>query len=201
MYERISPLSNTELTGMPLGAIVCRNDKKLPLLHKDLRKAMFLEGTTYDVSTIHNRILRDATRLPSFVYRIEETKEKRVELAKGDALLSHDRPPSSWYYPYYLSWFLDGTSVLFETYDNPLGEVSRAKELFEECMKTIESVTGFRPLVVKIPPLSHELLYCNRHFLWRHHALSQLQETAERFESNDTVSLFNEIAQTITRFR
>jgi dihydroorotate dehydrogenase len=91
--------------------------------------------------------------------------------------------------------------VLFETYDNPLADVPQAKKMFEQAVDEVKRGTGHVPLVVKIPPLSMDMLYCNRHFLDNRDALSAVRESTEGTDMGDTVRDFRTIADAVIQYR
>lgn len=195
-HEQVSRERIPDLASVPLEQIRCLGGKNLPAHHRDLRAATRLSGPLTDVSGIHTAMLNGAGRKPRYVYRStgHGRAEERVELREGRGLTGHDRPPASWYYPYYLSWFVDGSAVLFETYDNPIAEVSEARTLFESCFRKVTEGTGFAPLIVKIPPLSNDMLWCNRHLLWDNDGIPSLEQEAEKLCIRDTVAFFRAIA-------
>ncbi len=199
-HERVSEASNEDLEGRPLDTIVCASGTTLPDFHQALRVRANVATETADVAALHSFMLERACRRPAFVFREVNGREERCELRRDEVVLPRDRPPASWYYLYYLSWFVDGSRVLFETYDNPVGEVSHARELFEGVMRSIAANTGFLPLVVKIPPLSKDMLYCNRHLL-RQSASAELAERVPRSNTTDTVAFFRAIADAVIGFR
>lgn len=201
-HERICQGSNDDIEGLPLDRIICGNGESLPRFHQGLRARANITAATTDVSPLHTFLLTNAPSRPQFIFR--ETAGGRVEkrsLAESDLILTRDRPPASWYYPYYLSWFIDGTMVLFETYDNPIGEVCYAKAMFEKAMHIVTAETGFVPLVVKIPPLSKDMLYCNRHFLEKSDSVQSIAHKAAGVEVKDTVAFFRSIADAAIAFR
>ncbi|MES2225915.1 MAG: hypothetical protein V4480_03870 [Patescibacteria group bacterium] len=199
-YVRASSDSNAVLEGVPLDGIICEDGVTLPDYHHELRQKAGMCGPVGDVSRFHTYMLEQARNLPEFVYRINGRSEVRHVLGLDRAILERDRPPSFWYYPYYLSWFMDGTLVMFETYDNPLGGVAQAKDMFERVVRELYEGIGFLPLVVKIPPLSKDMLWCNRHFL-EHGDDGTLAQAAARLPYGDTVQCFQSIAETVISFR
>jgi len=163
----------------PLDKIGTNLGLPLPMFHSLIRRVAF--GSTngvYDVSKLHNETLVDAVRRPTEAYQCEKGRDQKVSVS-GLSSFDGVRPPASWYYPLYLSWFLDGRMVLLETYDNPESAVPRAKILFEETMTAIERETGLKPLVAQIPPLSSRMLYCNRHLLERPFSFEGLGEIGQ----------------------
>jgi hypothetical protein len=199
-YDRIVRESNDALERVPLDRIRCVDGTLLPDYHTALRKTAGIVGAVDDVFTLDRRILSAARNRPAFVYREVGGREVRYPIDATTPLESRDRPPAEWYYPYYLSWFIDGTFVLFETYDNPMGEVSHAKAMFEGAMREVASETGFVPLIVKVPALSKEMLYCNRH-LMQPDAFVEVSTQAKRHPMDDTVTFFRNVAETVTNFR
>ena len=149
-----------------LGKIKTTSGLLLPHFHAMMRVAVFGHSNpTLDVSLLHAESLKRATRRPEMIYRDIRGYDRIGAIDSMDESLECYRPPASWYYPLYLSWFLNGSMVLLETYENPDGGVPEAKKLFEQTMFTVQSATGFLPLVVEIPPLTPEMLYCNRHLI------------------------------------
>ncbi|MGE5540911.1 MAG: hypothetical protein ACM3TU_01350 [Bacillota bacterium] len=200
-FERLSPCSNDQLEAIPLDRIGTVTAVSLPEHHLALRAAAGMRGEVKDVFPLTSTMLHRATNRPEFVYREIEERERRISVSATDPLENRDRPPASWYYPYYLSWFLDGTLVLFETYDNPLGDVAHAKSLFERTMQDVTIATGYSPLVVKVPPLSKDMLYCNRHLLGCANAWERLEEVTSGTCMDDTVTFFRTIAEAAIAFR
>ncbi len=200
-HERICARTNDELEATPLDRIICANGVTLPAYHEDLRTRVGMRGLLSDVSAVQQELLSAARYRPGYLFREVCGKEHKHVLVPGEEIQERDRPPASWYYPLYLSWFLDGSLVLFETYDNPMGDVVHAKSLFERTMQDVTNGTGFAPLIVKIPPLSKEMLYCNRHFLDEKGGINAVAREAAGVPKNDTVALFQAIAESIIRFR
>jgi hypothetical protein len=199
-HERLCSDSFDSLSGVPLRNIRCMNGLPLFVHHRNLREAFRLPGWTSDATSFHKEMLQKSVRRPELVYRIEEGRERLTALAHGADLHDEDRPPASWYYPYYLSCFLDGTAVLFETYDSPNPAVSAARDLFENAVRRVRHATGYAPLVVKVPPLTKELLSCNRHLLWRNDGILKLEEGAAALPLTDSVSFFGRIAESVLAF-
>lgn len=201
-YEMPAMLPYVALEGVPLANIECKGGSMLPAYHDGLRKEMGLSTLTADVSGLHAYMLRYATRKPSFVYRTIDGRTERYWLTADEEVMETDRPPASWYYPYYLSWFLDGSAVLFETYENPEGGVPEAKRLFEESVKRVVQGTGFGPLVVRIPPLTKDMLYCNRHLLIAgREGLSKITAETASLSLHDTTACMHVIAKKVIAFR
>lgn len=137
----------------------------LPQYHESVRDRAFAsQNPAMDVSALHARLFWKSTKKPPTVFVNRRGYDTSVEsdiVEKIDCV----RPPAHWYYPLYLSWFLDGSMVLLETYENTESEVPEAKKMFKRTMDFIQQETGWKPLVLEIPPLSKEMLFCNRHLL------------------------------------
>ena len=201
-HQSITPATNEELEGMPLDRIRTEDGTDMVAYHSRLREIATGRPVRLDVSPLHVELLRAARRKPSFVFRETEQRERRHVMSTESAIFDRDRPPAAWYYVLYLSWFVDGTRVLFETYDNPLSEVAHAKRLFEDAADCIRSGTGFGPIVVKIPHLSNDMLYCNRHILNDGPgAIEALSRAASSFDTSDTVAFFRKIADEVIAYR
>jgi hypothetical protein len=168
-YEYAAKFPSQELAGVPLGMIEAKDGRMLSDVHGELRQKVFgKRGFTPDISLMWNEVLFTAKHKPSSVYQIINGREVKVDLHSPFCIEERHstiRPPSDWYYPIYLSLFLTGEIVLLETYNNPIGGVPEAKILFEKAMQRVTIGTGWKPLIVEIPPLSKEMLYCNRHLL------------------------------------
>jgi hypothetical protein len=85
--------------------------------------------------------------------------------------------------------------VLFETYENPEGEVSKIREHFRQTMDEIREGIGLYPLVVEIPPLKLPMMYINQALLmdgWQ----SSILEPSKN--GGKIIDIFNDFAsQTI----
>ncbi len=109
----------------------------------------------------------EAKKQPSSVWRSgENNKDSQcAEYTAEEARNLIVRPSSKWYYHLYLSMFLDGTFVLFETYDDETSGMPEVRQMFEEEMKSIYHAVGFMPIVVKTTPDRLDTLYVNRHII------------------------------------
>jgi len=171
-YERLSDASNVRLEGMILAQVKTREGIALPDWHHQHRARVF--GNRYpflDMSAFFSDCLRRATRRPAFMYAESDSGYEQRVHCNGDPLTRDFRPPAEWYYPIYLSLFVDGSLVLLENYDDSYGGSLGVKRLFEDAMSRIEAVVGVRPLVLQTSALSPEtwhLLYYNQHLL--HHS-------------------------------
>lgn len=200
-YEQISQSPLPELEGKRLGDIACEGGVSLVEHHRALRARIGLDHPTPDVSSLHVRMLEQARHRPSFVYRKGE-RDTRCAISTEGILQQADRPPAEWYYPYYLCWFLDGSAVLFETYDNPEGGVPEAKRLFEKFVERIVSGTGFAPIIAKVPPLTKDMLYCNRHLLAAGRSgLTALREKTSSITDDDITARMRAVADEVIAFR
>jgi hypothetical protein len=219
-YEQLTPYAGDRLEGVPLDRIDLPNGGTLVEFHAGLREKIIPRAATRDVSQLHTHLLWLARNRPPYVFREINGRERKTDLTGGhhehpcfspelvvhphagpdSVVYPRDRPPASWYYPLYFSWFLDGSMVLFETYDNPIGNVSHAKALFEETMGEVWRETGYLPLVVKIPPLSKEMLYCNRHLLEQGGCFEDLGKKMPMCLDH-TVLLAETIAHKVINFR
>lgn len=149
-----------KITNFPANGTLLRNiqvgQESLPGYHRRLRQMVFGNNQIqFDSSNLLSALLCAAERKPKYVY--ENGKKKETE--KAD--LACSRPPAEWYYPLYLSWFLAGNMVLFETYDNPEGNVGPVKRHFCRTMDLIKQEIGLYPLVAKILPLKLPMMCMN----------------------------------------
>jgi len=200
-YERLTSLTNEELEGVPLDRIKIDGKGTLLGIHANLRQRAIPRAAVRDASELHTRLLKLSTRRPAQIFREMNGRERRLELREGESIEDRDRPPASWYYPMYLSWFLDGSMVLFETYDNPHKDVSRAKEAFMGAVGEIWRATNYTPIIVKVPPLSREMLFCNRHILENGEGALSVLKKKIPLHLDDTVLISEIIAQKAIHFR
>lgn len=165
--ENLTNQSLDQFNRQRLNSIRLSTGELLSSYHEKLASAVFGQNRlTRDASRIHHSLVKAATKKPTEAYLEINHKEERVLTNRiSSKTWENDivRPPSSWYYPLYFSWFLDGSLVMFETYENPLGEVFEAKKLFLRTVDELVGTTGVKPLVVEIPPLSADMLYHNTH--------------------------------------
>ncbi len=200
-YERLTPLTNEDLEGIPLDRIKIDMRGMLPDVHANLRQRTMPRAIVRDASELHARLLKLSTRKPAQIFREVNGRERRLELRESESIEDRDRPPASWYYPMYLSWFLDGSMVLFETYDNPHKDVLRAREAFMGAVGEIWRATNYTPIIVKVPPLSREMLFCNRHILENGEGALSVLKNGIPLHLDDTVLISEIIAQKAIHFR
>lgn len=195
-YERITAIKElNRLDGVALGGIKTNDGRLISQYHADLRKKVFPEDHFCgDVSGLHLKYLELASIKPY---------GKAFPINWPEVYPKQHRPAAEWYYPLYLCWFLDGAIALFETYDNPKGSVFEIKRTFEQTMDTIYRATGVYPLVVKIPPLSNDMLYHNKHILDNPNALAEIAEKSRGvIESGCSVhSMFRKVADIAIEYR
>lgn len=163
-YEVITTHSMSALEGMVLSRIQTQLGCTLPEWHAQLRSSVF--GTRYpvlDFSDFFTDCLMAAGRKPPFVY-LENGHGRCEKVLVGMCTSRLARPPANWYYPLYLSLFLDGRMVLLETYEDTRKQVGSMKTLFERLMREFQSRFGMTPIVVQIPE-GDETNYCNKHIL------------------------------------
>jgi hypothetical protein len=192
-YERITEFPTA---GRVLNAIsVDGNGTNLPQYHYNLRASAFngnrpREG---DISEAFKAYLNVAENKPFYVYENIDGHEVRVPTAESS--LDNARPPADWYYPLYLINFVSGRMVLFETYENPEGEVGKIREHFQHTMDIIKEGIGVYPLVVEVPPLKLPMMYINQAVLsrgWESRILAPPQN------GGNIIDMFNDYAsQTI----
>ena len=171
-YENIVDRDEREcLDRRILSSIRVNQTFTLPEFHENLRARVF--GRAYpvtDISTFLRNALKSAFLKQLFPHHLN------VFLKKGDKEVPTSsiklkeisfeevdlRPPLGWFYPLFLSLFVDGSRVLFETFET------------DESIASIEEVkrqVGFYPLVVRVPSEAHcngfnsNLLECPRDFL------------------------------------
>jgi hypothetical protein len=205
-YERINAAPHNEIETRPLDRIRCKNGVSLPEHHLALRSKVGLQGEVRDISLFYGDLLARATHRPRSVFReMDEGREERVVLYKDEAILPRDRPPAEWYYPFFFSMFLDGSLVLFETYEDysetgtggMAGQYARL--LFKQTMERIVGATGVAPLVVQIP-FADKMRWCNMH-LEDTEGLSQIRDAAKGLYVDDIVSFFGSVADSVVEFR
>lgn len=181
-HETVTCTAPNHLDRMALHRIGTRTGDSLPEYHAGLRRALFPDfaGRDLDISDLDVLYMDAATNKPTTVF-VElpdglVTKRRFGSDYSGAVFV---RPPAAWYYPLQFCMFLTGNMVLFETYENPLGGVPEAKQLFEESVEKIVAGTGFTPLVVRIPPLSSPMLAMSR----------VLRDSPERVRELETLPL------------
>lgn len=198
--ERLVPHTLQTYTGLPLSAIetgLATPGTTVADFHFGLRQNLFSDDKLKDVSELHRTYVRAATRRPEQLFSWSEGKTGKVASASCNLQEPSFRPPSSWYYPLFFSWFLDGSLVLLETYDNELAQVSKAKCLFEETMSTIKKATGLEPLVLQIPPLDEQMLAMPKKFIDDPGAIAKLRNNFSDKVTGDSVNFFRQLADGI----
>ena len=184
-----------------LGEIKTTSGLLLPSFHETLRYLAFTGNNwQYDVSALKTEELKCAEKKPDKVF---VRNERGLDCLTPTSSVIDDeaniRSPASWYYPLYFSWFLDGSMVLLETYENPESAVSEAKDVFVRTMELLKQETGWMPLVLEIPPLSKEMLYLNRHFLDNSLAVDKITASVGN-AGNDTVAFCRQIADRVIAY-
>ncbi|NQV87994.1 MAG: hypothetical protein HQ402_00370 [Parcubacteria group bacterium] len=201
--DNVAAESSDKLSGRVLSCIQTKYGKDLISYHNGLRASVF--GPDYlcpDLSLFHAECLAKSTKRPSFVYKNVDGYDVRDSLMDGvDNADDTYRPPASWYYPLYLAMFLLGDMVLLETYENPDSGVPEAKKLFERTMKIIQSMMGAYPIVIEVPPLTPDMLYCNKVFIDDPEALTRLLSMNHQIEHSSLCNTFRTIAEKVIQFR
>ncbi|RIL12149.1 MAG: hypothetical protein DCC75_00955 [Proteobacteria bacterium] len=150
--------------------------------HGRMLKEIMPDVPIVDSSRFFHECLVRAKNRPEFCYTIDnQGRCERVEASRIEKLSDQGlvlRPPASWYYPLFFSLLLE-RMILLETYENPRGQVSEAKGLFVAASDRLLAETGYRPRIIRIPPLSKEMLYLNLHILEDGKgAMARLEESA-----------------------
>jgi len=188
------------LSGRVIDSIKTKSGESLVDYHLDNLRGIIGPSSTTDCWAFFYDCLITAERKPEFCF--VRTSEDRVvrkptlEIDFETAEPRDIRPPASWYYPIMFSLFVD-KMILLETYENPRGSVSEARNLFQLTSQEILKATGHRPRVIEIPPLSKEMLFLNTHILKEGpSALTRLRASAyelaqEVFSTNGTGSILD----------
>lgn len=167
--EHVATQPIDKLESLALDRIETIHGPNLFDYHNGLGRQVFgVETTPLDISALHERNLRQAKYRPNTCHLIDthgHTSKVNLTAELVSSPTARLRPPAHWYYPLYLSWFLDGSMVLLETYENPASGVPEAKEMFVRAMNRVFDQTGLYPLVARIPALTDDLLVCNTHLL------------------------------------
>lgn len=167
--ERVANLKG--YTNSVLETISTSVGNKLPEFHQNLR----------DVVWNGNYPVIDCSRL--WIDMASRAKKKPP--------MNKMLPSSSWYYPLYLSLFCDGRAALFETYDNPVVKsVGRIQDTFHRTMRMIEAVVGVKPLIVKIPHQTEEVLAYRKD-------MAVNKQTSWVIRLDDTIEHFTLINETL----
>jgi len=209
-YCNVSGKQISELESSVLRHIPTVEGGTLPEFHGRLREKVFNGyGSTLDISDFWSECLEAARHKPEFVYETASGKGRKIFLAESDfGAAGHEsiRPPSGWYYPLYFSCFLDGSMVLFETYENPNGQVPEAKKLFIRTMETVKEIADVYPLVLEIPPLTLEMRCLNRDIV-EGGSIDCLDEigkkvSLEKFgENGNLCQFFKELSERVLNYR
>lgn len=157
-----------QLGGRILDSICTEEGEAVSELHRRGLTDLFGVDLVRDCSGFFTDVLLAARNKPERVF-IRSDDHRSVEVATSEVDLARMnprdiRPPAKWYYPIMFSLFVDKLFLL-ETYENPRGSVSAARELFVQTSDMIREATGRRPRVIQVPPLSKEMLFQNRHVL------------------------------------
>ncbi|MDD4409782.1 MAG: hypothetical protein PHW52_03985 [Candidatus Pacebacteria bacterium] len=191
-YEKITqfPTAGRVLSSISIDG----NGTNLPKYHHQLRMATFDDcpSEEADISMAFKTFLRSARNKPFYVY--ENVDGHEVRTLTRDSSLINARPPAEWYYPLYLLSFMTGKMVLFETYENPEGEVGKIREHFQHTMDIIKEGVGVYPLVVEIPPLKLPMMYINQAVIsndWKSRILAPPQN------GGNIINMFNNYASQV----
>lgn len=199
--ERIVDGSINDFSGKPLSAIRTSphiQGTTISDFHFYLRDKVFgADDLRIDVSELDRMYVRSASKRPLDVYLFLDGISKKMSTKKINVYCSNYRPPSEWYYPLYFSWFLDGSMVLLETYDNELAQVSEAKKLFESTVEIVENAIGYRPLVLKVPPLDDKMLCMPKQIIAHPEAINEITQKFINRTSGRSVSFFSDIADAV----
>lgn len=168
----------------------------VPDFHYALRKKVFgPNDRVMEVSEFNRMCVRIAKQKPEEVFVYEDSKVIKQHISKVDILSSHFRPSAEWYYPLFHAWFLDGSMIILENYDDE-GDGKGAQLLFENAEKKAEKETGFSPLVLKIS--SHDnLLSLPRKVIESPRALSDIATRFSKKAKGDFTHFFEEISNAI----
>ncbi len=141
----------------------------LPEFHRRMQHGVFgafpQPFVWSDVSPVYAQILakvKSVGRPPTEVWRSngdgKDVASSHYE--EAEALDLTVRPSSKWYYPLFLSMFLDGTFVLMETYER---DGYSLQSLFEQTMRDIQCATDYMPIVIQTCTPTPDLLFVNEH--------------------------------------
>lgn len=183
--ETILPTRVNELTTLHMQRLdtIITREGTLPQYHERLRTQVFNGSYPQrDVSSLHGEWLAQAKargQPPMSIYRDEGGKDIVCQnYDEDDARLLRVRSSSKWYYPLYLSLFMDGTFVLLETYEDGERDVSKARQLFEETMRLMIRQIGWSPLILKTDPFTPDTVFYNRHIVDNPSLIEQLAQRA-----------------------
>ena len=195
--KKILDCSMPNEVNRPLSKIKVRSGSDSVYLHDyhfDLRKKVFGTNNVIDVSNLRSNYARMASKPPTSIFVInDQGRYKRVDSALFDLKKIDFRPSADWYYPLYFACFLTGKMIMLETYDNPLAEVSEAKKLFEATMDLVEDNVGYRPLVLKIPPLDQKTLSIPKKLIEKPAIIDDILSKINPSTSGDSLIFFSTI--------
>lgn len=158
--KKLTDLLNAELSCRVLRTIPTKDGLNLEEFHLKKRESVFNgQYPSIDISEFFCECLKRATERPKFVYQTNAwNKVDKKPLNKAD--LKSSRPPADWYYPLYLTLFMQ-SAVLFETYEGYVDDAPISK-VFRSAINEIRDATGFAPMVVQILNFK-DVGYCSEH--------------------------------------
>ncbi len=163
-HDYIIEESMEKLEGRALAHIQTKEGLFLQEHHNQLRNNVF--GNDFpqiDCAPLLKHYLHSSHTKPEFVHSTNE-RGHISQIAFQEEASALVKPPAYWYYPLYYLWFLDGTSVIFETYDSSdRDKNSTVRDFFHQTMDEIQTNLGIHPIVIKILPAFKEIFYCNKH--------------------------------------
>ncbi len=199
--QRIVEGALLEYAGLPLAAIPTGPDirgETVPEYHFALRAELFgSDNGLLDVSDLHRQYVRMAGSKPLQLYSSAGGSVTKRPISECDLEGAQFRPAADWYYPLYFSWFLDGSLVMLETYDNELAQVSQAKKAFERTVQEIFMATGFNPLVLKIPPLDDKTLALPKKVIENPEAIAGLLAYFSGQAGGDSVQFISRVGDAV----
>lgn len=166
--QRLTSATLEQLNGRVIDSLETADGRSVLDYHRNHLSSSLGPVPTVDAASFFFQCLAQAGHKPEYCF-VRDHNHQSVKVATSridfEAASERDvRPPAKWYYPLLFALFVD-RMFLLETYENPRGSVSAARELFAQTADEILAETGLRPRVVKIPPLSKEMLYINSHVL------------------------------------
>ena len=154
-HETIISSHPGTIEGKILADILTKEGIPLVQHHQELRDKLFGKYPVGDISVFFDRCIRlsiESGKYNAPVFVKVDGKEKKMDISQINLakLAEMDiRPAAGWYYPLYLSFFLDGQRVLLETFDN----APEFQPTFHRTMERIIKGTGLKPLIIR-PPYS-----------------------------------------------
>ncbi|MFH1656855.1 MAG: hypothetical protein ABH919_00050 [bacterium] len=155
-HELVVPSSLVNsLEGRILASIATNNGDFLPDFHQKMRDKTFVGSVSYpvkDLSSFLEELVKISIRsgkYDSSVFINDEGIEKKVNVKRININKLDEidvRPPAGWYYPLYLSLFLDGRRILLESFDDVPDFQPFQQSMDEEIGKL-----GLNPLILKTP--------------------------------------------------